>query len=189
MTEIWKDIEGYEGLYQVSNLGRIKSLERYRKTRSGGVTKIPEKEIVPHETNKGYLRAGLYKEGERTGFSVHRLVAKAFIPNIENKDTVNHINGNKHDNRVDNLEWNTYNENNKHALSSGLRGNPPSQKNNERSIPVAQYSKGMELIRIFPSMMEAERNGFSCCGISLCCKGVYKTHKGYIWKYAEGAAE
>ena len=99
--EIWKDIEGYEGLYQVSNKGRIKSLNRID---SRG-RKVNEKILSSKPNNKGYLRVHLYKNGKRKPFSVHRLVAIAFIPNPNNLLEVNHKDENKENNTVDNLEW------------------------------------------------------------------------------------
>ena len=99
--EIWKDIEGYEGLYQVSNKGRIKSLNRID---SRG-HKVNEKILSSKPNNKGYLRVHLYKNGKRKPFSVHRLVAIAFIPNPNNLLEVNHKDENKENNTVDNLEW------------------------------------------------------------------------------------
>ena len=108
MAEEWRDIEGYEGLYQVSNLGNVRSLR----------TKAIMKTNI---TNWGYCQVCLRAHGERKNKAVHRLVAIAFIPNSESKDEVNHINGIKTDNRADNLEWVTRRENIRHAYKSGLR--------------------------------------------------------------------
>ena len=114
---------------------------------------------------------------------VHRLVAEAFIPNPHGKETVNHINGDKHDNRAVNLEWNTYKENNNHAVKVGLNGTEHMQ-NKKGSMPVAQYDKDMHLIKIYPSLREAERQtGVDCRSISLGIRKGWK-YGGFIWKKA-----
>ena len=108
MKEIWKDIKGYEGLYQVSNLGNVRSMDRI--TRDG--RKIKGKNIKPHTNgNSRYLRAALCNNGKIKYENIHRLVAKAFIPNPENKPEVNHKDENPSNNLIDNLEWMTSKEN------------------------------------------------------------------------------
>lgn len=120
--EIWRDIKGYEGLYQVSSLGRVKSLERKIKTKNkyGEMYRIvPEKILKTNMIHKGYLQVKLCNQ-EQKNLLVHRLVAEAFIPNVENKDQINHINGIKTDNRIENLEWITGKDNIQHAMEIGL---------------------------------------------------------------------
>jgi hypothetical protein len=114
MNEIWKDIQGYEGLYLVSNLGRVKRMYKNRPSviRKGTIDK------------DGYLRIGLSKDCKYKYFYIHRLVAMSFIENAENKPCINHINGIKNDNRIDNIEWCTYSENIRHADKTGLRACP-----------------------------------------------------------------
>lgn len=133
MDEIWKDVVGYEGLYKVSNMGRVKRLgkvinriakDKREGKRSQGsyeqVIILKDKILKPQMKEKGYLVVGLVKDGKQKRIFIHRLVAIAFIPNPNNKPEVNHLNGNKGDNRVDNLEWVTSEENNKHAIKTGL---------------------------------------------------------------------
>ncbi len=166
MTEIWKDIKGYEGLYQVSSLGNIKSLKFNKE-------KILIKRIQPN----GYENVILYSKGEGITKRVHRLVAEAFIPNPDNLPEVNHKNENKMDNRVENLEWcnRSYNYN---------YGTPKQKKNNKKSIIIQQYSLNNELIKEYPSIMEIERlMNYANSNIISCCRGKYKQAYGYIWKY------
>lgn len=119
MEEIWKDIEGFEGYYQVSNLGRVKRLARIMKNNLG---KCQLKEIIksPKKTKKGYLNLALTKDNKIVHTSIHRIVATAFIPKKENCNIVNHLNGIKDDNRVENLEWTNASGNVRHALNNNL---------------------------------------------------------------------
>ena len=121
MEEIWKDIEGYEGFYQVSNHGRVKSLDRYVKHSTNHVRFCKGKELYISGGKSSYPSVVLYKHGTKPKqFQVHRLVAQAFVPNLENKPAVNHIDGDKSNNIADNLEWVTYSENTNHAIQLGL---------------------------------------------------------------------
>lgn len=117
MEEIWKDIEGWEGLYRISNLGNVKSLSRKVNVRNGHTRTTKEKILIPILQATGYVMIFLGKNNQR---SIHRLVAQAFIPNPENKRTVNHLNGIKTDNREVNLEWATYLENMRHSFKNAL---------------------------------------------------------------------
>jgi len=123
MEEIWKDIAGYEGCYQVSNKGRMKSLLRVVKHLTGGKLTVSEKILTLKDRN-GYDHISLWKENIEKRFKVHRLVAQAFIPNPENKPQVNHIDGDRKNNHVSNLEWVTGKENAQHAIKTGLTVSP-----------------------------------------------------------------
>lgn len=120
VTEIYKDIRGYEGLYQVSNLGNVKSLQRTITNSRGQVRGLNVYLLKPNKKRTGYLEVSLRKDGKQRSFLIHRLVASNFISNNEGKPQVNHINGIKTDNRVENLEWCTVSENTKHAYKNNL---------------------------------------------------------------------
>lgn len=188
MKEVWKDIEGYEGLYQVSNMGRVKSLERYVNFKNY-MKRVSERILVVSENRGGYLQVNLCKDGKAKGMRIHRIVAETFIPNHEGKRTVNHIDGNKKNNAVDNLEWATHKENLVHAYETGLNGGTHLM-NKKGSFPVLQYDLEMNLIASYPSLIEAKRQTdipYQC--ISQCCKGKYKSSGGYIWKFAAQGIE
>jgi len=147
MEEIWKDVVGYEGFYKVSNLGNIKSLDRVIVQSNGFRFLCKGKSLTP-TIQKGYLRIGISKDLKRKAKLVHRLVAEAFIPNPQKKPTVNHENGIKTDNRVENLTWMTHKEQTKHSRLNGLQTlegyfNPNATlTENQRKEIVNLYNKG-----------------------------------------------
>jgi hypothetical protein len=152
--EIWKDVKGFEGLYQVSNLGNVKSLERMVQGRVG-MRICHERILIPILSKRGYyvVRLGRGKQKK-----IHRLVAIAFHPNPENKPLVNHKDGNKLNPRADNLEWSTYHENNLHAMRTGLNKTHmigKFGKDSHISVKVAQYDKKGNFIQIHDSIREA----------------------------------
>lgn len=176
MQEVWKDIEGYEGLYQVSNFGRVKSLVYVTRC-----SQVKREKVLKTAINRGYVYVTLHKDSKQKTVYVHRLVANAFIQNDTGKRCVNHINGNKQDNIVSNLEWCTHSENTVHAWDTGLQ-NRERKKNNLKSMGVAQYSLDFQLIEVFPSMREAERRtGIHSAAISRSTKTNFKAG-GYFWK-------
>lgn len=123
MKEVWKDIAGYEGLYQVSNRGRVRSLARVVPHSTGGKLTVSPKILIPKDRN-GYDHVSLWKNNKEYRVKVHRLVAQVFIPNPENKPEVNHIDANPKNNVVENLEWVTRRENMRHAINLGLVSHP-----------------------------------------------------------------
>jgi hypothetical protein len=180
--EIWKDIEGYEGLYQVSNLGRIKSLERKVKNQFNEYI-IKEKIKKLSDNGHGYLHLTLYKNGKFKQFYIHRIVAEAFLSNSKNYLEINHKDGNKQNNCIDNLEWCTSSQNKKHAFKIGLKISKKG-RDNDKSIKIKQMDKNNKLINIFYGIREAERKtNINHTSIILCCKGKRKTAGGYKWKY------
>ena len=161
-NEIWKDVVGYEGLYQVSNQGRVKSFKWNK-----------ERFLKPSMDKDGYLLVNLCAGGKRKTFKVHRLVCEAFHENPDNKPQVNHINEIKTDNRACNLEWCTCKQNVNHG-----------SRNERVSKPVGQYSLDGKLIKLWPSTIEVQRQaGFSQGNISLAANGKYKQAYGCIWRY------
>lgn len=117
MDEIWKPVKGYEGYYEVSNLGNIKRLDTITRYKSSGVRNYPGRMLKQEVILDGYSRVVLMKEGKKKRFMSHRIVAEIFVPNPYNKSFVNHINGDRLDNRAENLEWCTREENERHAVS------------------------------------------------------------------------
>ena len=169
MKEVWKDIPGYENLYQVSNKGRIKSLYNYK--RNGTDILIPR-------LKKGYYTIGLRKSGKRKWIGIHRLVAMAFIPNENNYKCVNHKDENPINNVVSNLEWCTHKYNN-------CYGTRIERVKEKVSKPVLKYDLKGNFIKEYKSLMEAYRdsNIKSASNITMCCYGKYKQAGGYVWRY------
>ena len=182
MQEIWKDISGYEGLYQVSNCGRVKSLN-YNHTKTGKV--LCEKH---HKSN--YVTVVLCKNGVNKNKSIHTLVATAFIENPNNYPCVNHIDGNKRNNNVSNLEWCTHKQNIEHAIKTGLANHfgmlGRTGVKNTLSKKIVQYDLQGNVVNRWDCISDAARfYGIRHGNITNCLRGRNKTYKGYIWRYAE----
>lgn len=188
--EVWKDIKDYEGLYQVSNLGRVKSLERTRNNCYNSMSKIKEHILKPSITKCGYYNVVLSKDNNKKHKLIHRLVAEAFIDNKYNKTCINHINECKWDNAVWNLEWCTHKENNNYGNHNIKLSISKTGKYNRKDVskPVLQYTVDGQFIAEYPSMLEAQRQtGFFQTGIGQCCRGnkKYSTVGGYKWKFKQ----
>ena len=176
-NEEWRDVVGYERRYQISSMGRVKSLERVTITKDGRKLPLKERILKPIVSGDGYLKVGLCAGGKLKMFLVHRLVCQAFHENPDNKPQVNHINENKTDNRACNLEWCTCKQNINHGTHNERSGKT-------RSKPVAQYTLDGDLVKAWQSTNEVERQtGFSCGHISKVVNGKRKTAYGFIWKY------
>ena len=187
--EVWKtavyDGEVYEGLYKVSNLGKILSLN-YNHT---GKSKL----LKPYDDTRGYLQVKLSKNRKSKNCSVHRLVATAFLDNPENLPEINHKDEDKTNNFVflnedgtvnkekSNLEWCEH----KYNTNYGTRNERVSKAmtNGKLSKPVLQLSLSGELIREWPSTMECDRNGFHFGNVAACCRGEKPQYKGFLWMY------
>ena len=188
-NEIWRDIEGYEGLYQVSNMGRVKTIERIFTDSKGREYKIISQIKQIFKTKNGYIRVKLWKNGKSKNFLVHRLVAIAFIDNPNNFRCVNHKDENKENNYVENLEWcdHKYNVNfGNHKIKVSN-----TQKNRkDLSKPIIQIDLEGNIINQYPSIKEAARyNNLFHSNISKVLLGKNKTCGGYIWKYKNEGEE
>ena len=185
--EEWRDIEGFEGIYQVSNMGRVKSLDRVVNSKLNPQGLIPRKGKIlkPYGTSWKYLLVCLSNGDVCKRACVHRLVAENFIPNPDNLPQVNHKNGIKTDNRVSNLEWVSISQNVKHAYDTGLTKKRFGVKH-PMARSVNQYSKQGEFIKTWSFIGEAV-NALNCNGngISLCCRGKRRSAGGYVWRYAD----
>ena len=206
MIEIWKDIQGHEGRYQVSNMGRVRSLPRVVNNHTGELL-VKGKILSQRSDFKGYMRIDLIdNNGKKHYYGVHRLVAMAFIDNPDNKPQINHIDGKKDNNTVDNLEWVTNQENHDHAILNGLYPNQGKlRKHRKEQIANGNNKKGIPgrkpriVLQINPITKEVIAEHLSIAdaaksvgcrtpsNISGCCRNERgrKTVKGYEWRYRE----
>lgn len=183
MDEIWKSVNGYEGYYEVRNLGRVKRCSKQitRKNRWGGNTELVYKGgILSPSINSrnGYIYVHLSKNGKSKMVRLHRLVASAFVPNEGMYNQINHIDGDKTNNRACNLEWCNSSQNMKHSYGIGLRKAP-------KAKGVVQYSKDGHVIKHWKNAVSAERE-LSIHNVTACCRGVRKTAGGYVWRFCGG---
>lgn len=193
MEEIWKDVIGYEGLYKVSNLGNVMNLKRNK--------------ILKLRKRMGYNSVILYKNNEPKSQRVHRLVGFAFIPNPFNKPQINHKNGIKDDNRVENLEWVTLSENRQHAYDTGLQHHSYKSTEallnyrktekykqyekinlqkaiNKNKKTILQYLKDGTFVKKWDCVLYASKKlNIDNSDIIKCCKGKLKTAGGFVWRY------
>lgn len=169
---MWKEIPGTQGIYSISDSGEVKNNRT-------------DKTIKQSFYKNGYLGVGIVINGKQKRYRVHRLVAMTFLENPEKKTQVNHKDGNKTNNSVSNLEWATPQENMRHAYANGLKEINYSQKGYKNPKAVIQCDLNGNEIRRYKSIKDAERiTGIDNSGIAKACKGIYKTQKGFKWRYA-----
>ena len=194
--EEWRQVLGYEGLYEVSNTGKVRSVTRYR---NGGnqfnstfKTIWRGRELKPQPRRKngkyeeyGHLRVSLTKDGKTRKIFVHRLVAIAFIPNPHNLPIVNHIDENPQNNNATNLEWcdQKYNTNYGTSRQRSVMHTDFNARSKKQNKKIYQYSTKGVLVKVWNSRKEASESGFTGPSITRCAQGKRKTHKGYVWSF------
>jgi hypothetical protein len=195
-AEEWRDIKGYEGLYQISNLGRVKSLICWCGNKNIKAYRQREKILKTKPKKNGYLVVTLRYQNVIKYKSIHRLVAKAFLPNPNNYPVVNHIDGNKTNNNINNLEWCSYSHNTKEAIRIGLMPKPNTVlkrwtgkfgKEHNRSRHIYQiHKKTNQIVAEYYGVPEIVRKtGFHARAVGAVLYHRRKTTGGYIWKFAD----
>lgn len=183
--EVWKDIEGYEGLYQVSNIGRVKSLEKYVPGKNGCKQVRRERILNCSVNGSGYPHFSIYKDGVVKTVLVHRIVASAFLDNPLQLPEVNHIDGDKTNNRSENLEWCTEKQNVRHAWENGINRMTDKHRESARKVGL---NNGKKVLCsngvVYPSGCEAARQlGLSQGNVWSVLNGKRKHTKGYTFKF------
>lgn len=196
MNEKWKEICEYEGMYEVSSNGNIRSVNRkVFHTSNNSMKTVEGVTLIQEQSNRGYKRVTLSKNGKVEKLSIHRLVAKAFIPNPDNKPHINHIDGDKKNNILSNLEWCTQSENMLHSSKVlGNKAGKPMQgklgKDSPFSKKVVQLTKDDTFVNSFYGLHEAQREtGVNKANIGEVCNGNRKLAGGFKWKYDESVGK
>ena len=190
LGEVWKDIPGWEGIYQISNFGRVKAIARTVKDGRGSMHYVKTRIIKQHKSGptRSYLGFGSHRNGKSGRLYTHKCVASAFIPNLENKPWIDHINTDTFDNRVENLHWVTASENLKNPITSQRMSKSKSGKN------CSFYGKRLHAKPVmcthpdgtterFPSIIDATKAGYCGRSIYCCIRGIYSHHRGCKWEF------
>lgn len=180
LVEEWRDVVGYEGLYQVSSTGKVMSLGVFQKQK--------QKRVLKLNNNHGYLQVALVKDGKKKNKYIHRMVAEAFIPNSDlTKIQIDHIDGNPSNNRVDNLHWVTIKENQLNPISRDRQSKSKMGKPNKKIWkPIEQRLNGTVICRYESTTMAEKLTGIHNSAISMCLNNKRKTAGGYEWKFIDG---
>lgn len=181
MIELWKDIQGYEGMYQASTLGFVRGLHRTRKGKSGTECQLKGRVLVYSKNNRGYLFVILCKNATTKGHLVHRLVAGAFLSNPSSLAEVNHMDFNKENNNISNLEWCSRQDNRRHFIDG--KGFPDvSVYTNNRKVRQLDYDGNV--IKVFDSIKSVSKAGFQRSHVRKCCNKLRKSHAGFQWEFS-----
>jgi len=183
MKEIWRDVKGYEGLYKVSNKGRVLSLSRQVRCKGNGIRCIKQRVLKQEIDHLGYCFVSLHKGLKQYTEKVHRLVGIAFIENPNNYAEINHRDENPSNNNLENLEWCDHLYNSRYG-TRGIKLSKANINNIFTSLPVIQYTKDGQMVKEFPSIQEASREtGIANGSICWACKGKLLSAGGFIWNY------
>jgi hypothetical protein len=191
--EIWKDIKGYEGLYQISNYGRVKSLKRIIKDKNNRSIPIKEKILKLNDNGLGYKFICLTdNNNKKKKFYIHRLVAIMFIPSEEGKDIINHLDCNPSNNYYKNLEWTTKKGNTEYMIKLNRNVRTKEWINKLRASAIKNYGKKVKRInirtgktKIYACLNDTKKDGFTTSSVSQCCNNIRNKHKGYKWEFVE----
>lgn len=191
MNEQWKDIPSYEGCFQISNMGNIRSLDRIINSNHGTKRKNKGRVLKIQKDRQGYEKICLQCNNNQQTFKVHRLVAMAFLENKENKKTVNHINGIKNDNRLENLEWATYSENMQHSYDAGLRKNSSLFKKIRCVELDIETNSIIEMAYILEKEYDIKRKNVNTIATNISNNLIRRSKSayGYTFKYVENINE
>ncbi len=178
--EIWKDIKGYEGMYQVSNYGNVRGLDRYRISKNNTKVFVKGQMLKQHKSNRGYYRVFLVKDSKNKPISVHRLVAIHFIDNPENKPFIDHIDCDKSNNHTSNLRWVTASENmmNEKTYADNLK------EHDKAKMAVICTDLEGNFVKHYESIIAVRKDGHNAGVVSKVCRGILNKHHNLLWKYA-----
>ena len=182
--ECWRWIPGFEGIAQVSTSGQVKTVDRWVTYADGRKYFYKGRILKQHRNEDGYLFVNLSRNGKRRHFKVHRLVAEAFIPNPENKPQIHHRNEQKDMNFVENLSWATAKENVNYGTRNKRIADSNLNSGRSKAVQAVNPDTG-KVVKEFPSVKEAGRNGFDRAHIWSCCQGKRRRHRGFEWRFKE----
>lgn len=182
--EKWQDFKGYEGYYQVSSFGQVRSVDRVVVGVDGKTYHYKGRILKQAKTSDGYKTVQLFKDNGLKTFKVHRMIALTFIPNPNNKPEVNHIDGNKSNNHISNLEWVTRSENLKHAVKHGLSSPVKAIEATKKKVELVD-DNGNAIKRWNTMTAAADEMGVHISNVSMCCHGKLKSTGGHFFRFAD----
>jgi hypothetical protein len=187
IEEIWKDIKDYDGAYQISNHGRVKSVSRYIPSKNGSYRKTNERILKQKLSKEGYMHITLKRNKKQKTFLVHRLVAEAFLENNRSLPIVNHIDENKENNFINNLEWCDFSRNALHgsAMEKMIKTRAENEGEKSPKKVIGKPFNDSENVIVVEKLNDVKKYGFHPSAVSSCCNGKRLSHKGYYWNFTQ----